>query len=280
MKEDIINSSSQPFTLSKKPSRLQVFTGKGGVGKTTLSMSCASAMQTAGFNVQYLSLADKLDDQIINGLKLSTIILTTKESTQKYIELKVRSERIAKWITDTSFFNALFNMVPSLGDMILLGHIVDMLEKDPTLYIVLDSPSSGHAIALFESTNLWRNIFQSGPLVSDLDKVSSFLNLKENLCINIVTLPSEMSIQESCELKELLESSLTTKSNIVLNNLLTKSPIMAHPELPDFLQNKVKIEASVLKMVNSESYYVAHQVYSEPISAILSISNSMGAKSE
>lgn len=279
MKEDIISSSLQPFTLSKKPSRLQVFTGKGGVGKTTLSMSCASAMQEAGFNVKYLSLADHLDDKMAIGLKLSTLVLTTKNSAKIYIAKKVKSDRIAKWITDTSFFNALFNMVPSLGDMILLGHIISMLEQDPTLHIILDSPSSGHAIALFESTNLWRKIFQSGPLVNDLNKMNDFLNSQENISINIVTLPSEMSIQESIELKESLEDSLPIKSNIVLNNLLTKSPIMTHRELPDFLKNKLLIEENVLKMVNSESYYIAHQVYSDPISAISNISKFIGAQS-
>jgi arsenite-transporting ATPase len=272
LKEGTINSSSQPFTLSKKTSRLKVFTGKGGVGKTTLSLACASALSASGLNVKYLSLAEKLDQDIINKLQIPFLNLSTKESTRTYIEKKVKSNRIAKWITEASFFNALFNMVPSLGDMILLGNIINILEQDPTLYIVLDSPSSGHAIALFESTSLWKKIFQSGPLVRDLEKMISFLNEENHLSIDIVTLPSEMSIQESFELKEQLGKSIPINTNIILNNLISKNTLMENNELPDFLKNKVFIERNILKTISNNYLYVAHEVESDPIDVISNIS--------
>lgn len=280
LKEDIINYSSQPFTLSNKTSRLQVFTGKGGVGKTTLSLACTSAMQSLGLNVKYIYISDPPDQEMIDALKISALNLNTKESTQIYIEMKVKSKRIAKWITEASFFNALFNMVPSMGDMILLGHIINLLEQDPTLHIVLDSPSSGHAIALFESTALWKKIFKSGPLVSDLEKMTSFLHTPGNLGIDIVTLPSEMSIQESYELKELLEKSIPIKTNIILNNLISKCLAMSHNDLPSFLKNKISIEKSILETIHEDYLYVSHEIESDPRVATTNIAKYLGANLE
>jgi arsenite-transporting ATPase len=51
-------------------------------------------------------------------------------------------------------------MIPGLGHMILFGHIIDELERDPELHIVIDAPASGHALTMFESTSTFETIFK------------------------------------------------------------------------------------------------------------------------
>ena len=69
-----------------------------------------------------------------------------------YVARKLGSKMIAKWVSEAPFFKALFNILPSLGMMITLGHIIDQLEKNPKRTFVLDAPATGHTLALFNST--------------------------------------------------------------------------------------------------------------------------------
>ena len=66
-------------------------------------------------------------------------------------------------------------MIPGLGQMILLGDLVTQLESDPDLTIVLDSPSSGHAITMFESPDNYKEMLKKGLLVQDIDKIKNII---------------------------------------------------------------------------------------------------------
>ena len=58
-------------------------------------------------------------------------------SIEKYISSKLKSDIIASWIMKTPFAKSLFNIIPGIGYMIFLGHIIWMLEQDE-LNAILD----------------------------------------------------------------------------------------------------------------------------------------------
>jgi anion-transporting ArsA/GET3 family ATPase len=153
--------------------RLYIFTGKGGVGKTTLAMAFTKFLESKKINVKYNCFHQNPETSLESALALPTINIKIESSAEVYIGRKLNSTTIAAWIMKTHFFKALFQMIPGLGHMILLGHLIDELEKDPTLVIVLDSPASGHALTMFESTSNFKTIFKTGLVVKDIDRMQT-----------------------------------------------------------------------------------------------------------
>jgi GTPase SAR1 family protein len=168
--------------------RLYIFTGKGGVGKTTLSFSFTKYLQDIHHNntetkhkkVKYIyfktsSLSDKettLDPMIAEAetLGIQTIGLDLLESAEIYVGKKLKSLTLGKWIVKTPFFKAIVNMIPGFNYLIYLGQILEILNDNKDLTLILDSPSSGHALTMLESTHNFRDIFESGIIFDDTNE--------------------------------------------------------------------------------------------------------------
>lgn len=222
--------------------RLYIFTGKGGVGKTTLAMSFTKQLQLEGKNVLYYCFYQLPEKKLWNALKLPVLELDLEKSAEIYIGKKLNSKTIASWIMMTHFFKSLFQILPALGHMILLGHIIDELEKNPDLIIVLDSPASGHALTMFESSTNFKNIFKTGLIVKDIERMQNFLNTESNIATYIIANPTDLAITEARELqKELSEKT----SSIIINNSYKKFFELNHldtTQLPSFLESKLTAE--------------------------------------
>jgi anion-transporting ArsA/GET3 family ATPase len=224
--------------------RLVIFTGKGGVGKTTLSMAYVKYLESTGKKVLYNCFHQIPDRDMIKSLAVPILDITVEQSAEIYIGRKLNSKTIASWIMHTHFFKSLFQMIPGLGHMILLGHILNELEADQELTIVMDSPASGHALTMFESSSNFKKIFKTGLIVKDIEKMRSFLEDEKFLKTYIVTLPSEMAIQEAKGLKQEIQS-IYKNAEIILNNSLKKyldEHNVKREELPHFLQAKLDFE--------------------------------------
>lgn len=225
--------------------RLYIVTGKGGVGKTTLALSLAKKLSSEGRKVLYNSFDQEDQSSICNEYDIPFVHFDLLDSAKKYMGKKLNSELVASWIMKTPFFKSLFNMIPGLGHMILLGHIIDLLEDDPDLTIVLDSPSSGHALTMFESSHNFKEIFGSGLLVEDIKKMHEFIYKKDVLKNYIVSLPTKMSLQESKEVIGHLKGLKFDDTYLVVNDCL--SPILdTDEELPGFLKTKKNLEDTVI----------------------------------
>lgn len=224
--------------------RLYIFTGKGGVGKTTLAMSYTKYLESHGKNVLYYCFYQLPEKKLWDALKLPVLDLEVEKSAETYIGKKLNSKTVASWIMKTHFFKSLFQILPALGHMILLGHIIELLEKDPTLIIVLDSPASGHALTMFESSMNFKNIFKTGLIVKDIEKMHSFLQAEYNLKTYIVATPTDLALTEAHELQKELNQSDKTCS-IIINNSYKKFFDLYHLDsnnLPDFLTRKLADE--------------------------------------
>ena len=207
---------------------LYILTGKGGVGKTTLSFAIAKYLQENGRSVKYIhldtgSLSD-LDKVIDPGSSLANILnvecehLELKECAQNYMAQKLKSEMISKWIVKTPFFKSLINMMPGFNYLIYLGRILEDLKANPDLTIILDSPSSGHALTMLESTHNFREIFQSGIVFDDTQKMIDLMFKPGFLQVNILTLPTLMAVHEGIELNQSLQKITSINSKIFCNN--------------------------------------------------------------
>ncbi len=237
------------MTIKNQYKRLYVFTGKGGVGKTTVSLAFTRYLNQQGQKAKYLCFNNTIDNQVLEKSNTPHEVIFFDKIIESYIAKKLKSKKIASWITKTTFFKAMIDMVPGFSYIIYLRSIMDQISKDKDLTIVLDSPSSGHALTMFEAFENFQSIFQKGPIFDDIGKMIEGLSQKGFLKVNICSLPSLMSIHEEMELKRsLLKLVLFNrdheKVSCFLNNCLFNIDGLkeARDLMPEFLKMKIDIE--------------------------------------
>ncbi|MFA6236773.1 MAG: hypothetical protein WC635_05545 [Bacteriovorax sp.] len=222
------------------------------MGKTTLAMAFTKYLQRRGVNVKYNCFHQNPEKELEAAIALPSIDINVEKSAEIYIGRKLKSPTVASWIMKTHFFKSLFQMIPGLGHMILFGHLIDELEKDPSLVIVLDSPASGHALTMFESTSNFKTIFKSGLVVKDIDRMQNFLSGPDNLKTHVVTLATELSLSEALDLKNELDNNLPdteAHTDLLVNDSFKKFFELSNVDdsaLPPFLAQKIALEKDIV----------------------------------
>lgn len=238
--------------------RLYIFTGKGGVGKTTCAFSFSKYLKENNINVEYAYIANnsisKNNEQApeinIPGLKI--LPLNLNKAVKEYVQMKLKSEIVSSLVVKAPFFKSLVSMIPGFNYLIFLGKIIYRLKENPNLHIILDSPSSGHALTMLKVVENFSDIFKTGALFEDIVKMKSFLFNQDNLKINIISLPTELSKNEAIELKdEILKINSKLQSQIFFNNITPKS-FLKSESTPKSLRLKIENEQSLLLDIDAK----------------------------
>lgn len=250
--------------------RLYLFTGKGGVGKTTISLAFAKYLQEQGnTNVEFICLDDFIPTQNLKKLKVKYHSLNYFESIKEYVQAKF-GPLISSFIVRTSFFKAIINMVPGLSYLIFLLHIIEKLKKDPNLTVVFDSPSSGHTLVMLESLRNFQDIFKAGVMFNDIGMIKKFIGDRNNIKINICSLPTLMAINEALELKDKIEELDFSGMDICINNsYIHIEELRQIGNKPEFLEKKLNIEKSIIdKYYNDINIFFPYMACLEDIKII------------
>lgn len=259
--------------MNQEPRRLYIFTGKGGVGKTTLSKAFVQYLIEHDHEAIYVTFKNASlgevhtgsTEKTVNGMR--ELSLDLEESARGYIEKRLSSKLIATWIVKTPFFRALINMVPGFSYLIFLGKILEMGKENPRLIVVLDAPASGHALTMVESTTNFQQIFESGIIFDDTAKMLSRLNDPEYTKIHVVSLPSIMSWQEAMELRKGLTERTPVNVDITVNNCLFPLLETQINDLPEGLKQKVLNEKELVQEHQSEMQCILpHSLNQEALS--------------
>jgi len=245
--------------MNKIPRRLYIFTGKGGVGKTTLSKAFVRYLVEHDHDAVYLTFKnqsmndmqrDGSTEAVVDGVR--QIALDLEDCARGYIERRLSSKMVAGWIVRTPFFRALVNMVPGFNYLIYLGKILELGKENPRQIIVLDAPASGHALTMVESTTNFQQIFEAGVVFEDTKKMLSRLNDPTYTKIHVISLPSQMSWQEATELKAGLAQRTPVEVDITVNNCLYPLVEQSLQDLPAGLREKALNEQRLIEKHASE----------------------------
>jgi anion-transporting ArsA/GET3 family ATPase len=249
--------------------KLYIFTGKGGVGKTTLAFSFAKSLQLKNKKVKYVyfktgslgenTKTEEQGEELAKQMQVDCIALELEECSRGYISKKMKSETIGKWVVKTPFFRALINMIPGFNYLIYLGRVLEYIHSDPELIVIMDSPSSGHALTMLEATHNFSEIFQSGIVFDDTKRMIDLMFGKNFLQVNIITLPTLMSVHESLDLDASLQKITPIQSKIICNNSYHGMQGISESELPEFLHDKINNEQQVLSEFSQQiSAFIPH----------------------
>lgn len=237
--------------------KLVVVTGKGGSGKSLLSVALAQRLAAEGLRVWLVETGRRRDhafsrlpslvgkkilehsptEVLLPGTKqkIFVSVLDPTRSLSEYVDLKLPTGGLAGMLLNNKVTGSFLEVVPGLPDLVSLGKLWYSLTKPdkkigPDI-VVLDAPASGHAVSLLKSPSNFRRITRAGPIFRDASQMEAFLANPDQTAIILTSLPEEMSIQETIELRAMLSKDFP-KPLVYVNKCF---PELAEEELKETL---------------------------------------------
>jgi anion-transporting ArsA/GET3 family ATPase len=194
--------------VSSAISRNLVFvSGKGGVGKTTVSQAIAQGLAEKGKRTLWTTFEDPtrpLGEIQPVGPNLWHLNCEATQAFEEYAALKIGVAKLAKLFLQNKLMRYLAKAAPGIHELVLLGKVWhERLNYD---HVVIDMPSTGYGLAMFQSTVNFANLFKGGPVHRDAEEMlATFRSARETGHL-IVALPEEMPLREALELNEFMRN--------------------------------------------------------------------------
>ena len=221
------------------PRRFLFITGKGGVGKTTVTAALASSLAARGLRVlvtvcgakERLSTllgAPPLQPSITElGKNIWGVRLVSEVALREYGAMKLKNRVLVDAIFDSKYVAGFLSGTPGLKEWSLLGKAWFHATEDdsagrPRFDVVLfDAPATGHGLDMLRVPKVIVEIAPPGVLRSDAERAWEMFRDPARSGVVVVTLPEEMPTNESLELCTALRTELTLPiAELVVNSLL------------------------------------------------------------
>ena len=209
--------------------------GKGGVGKTTLALAIATALSEQGSRTLLVSIEDPLREPgEIKRLNPNLWHLNCEASHafEEYAALKIGVPALTRIFMKNKLMRYLSKAAPGIHELVMLGKIWhDRLDYD---HVIVDMPSTGYGITMFQSTINFTRLFKGGPIHRDSEAMLKTFNNPKEVGQLIVALAEEMPLQESIELKDyLLKMFPANMPGFVVNRCFPQAKKSSSSKTPD-----------------------------------------------
>jgi anion-transporting ArsA/GET3 family ATPase len=197
-------------------SRVVIVAGKGGVGKTTVAATLATAAARTGASVLVVEVEGKsglascfgvpsltyADTEVRPGLAVRT--LSPDDALLEYLAQR-GLQRISRRLVSSGTLDIVATAVPGMRDILLLGKVKQLEQSRAADLIVVDAPAAGHAITFLTSPRGLQDAVSMGPVRAQADDVVAMLTDASRCQVLLVTLPEETPVNEAVETAFALE---------------------------------------------------------------------------
>lgn len=218
--------------------RLLFFTGKGGVGKSTVAAATALLAAEHGKRVLLVEVDAKgnltdLFEQPPVGFEprevhpgVLAMTMDTEASLREYLKLNLRMPVFGRIGPVARVFEFVATAAPGVKEILTVGKICwDVREivegRSDVDLVVVDAAATGHIVAQLGAADSIRELVDVGPVRQQTEWMSELLCDPAITAVNVVTTPEEMPVAETIELVERVRRELSVPlGTVVVNRVL------------------------------------------------------------
>lgn len=233
-------------------SRVVVVVGKGGVGSSTVTATYARAAAAVGRSVLVVDVEGRTSlDGLLGGgpfgyepvdvppspepvpggdgeaAPVRVCVVDADEALGEYLRAR-GLHRIARRLLDGGLGDVIGRGVPGIGDLLVLGKIRQLEQAGAADVIVVDAPSSGHAVSFLRAAAGLGDAVRFGPIAEQATAVAAMLADPARTQVLLVTLAEDTPVSEVVEVAFVLEDDVGVALGPVVVNACETLPA-AHP---------------------------------------------------
>jgi anion-transporting ArsA/GET3 family ATPase len=227
--------------------RLLFFTGKGGVGKSTVTAAAALLAAERGKRVLLVEVDAKgnltaLFERPAVGFDpvevypgVHAMQMNTEASLREYLKLNLKVPVLGKIGPLASMLDFVANAAPGVKEILTVGKVCwevrESIEGRADWDIVIvDAAATGHVVAQLDSPRAIRELVQVGPVRAQTEWMVDVLADPAVTALNVVTSPEEMPVSETIELIANARENLDVPLGTVVVNRVLPEPFTRSDE--------------------------------------------------
>jgi anion-transporting ArsA/GET3 family ATPase len=219
--------------------RFLFITGKGGVGKTTVTAALALSFAAQGKRVLCAACNAKERFSTLFGVgpvgpevtpladNVWGINMDPSIAMAEYGMMILKSRTLYKAVFDNRYVRSFFRATPGLYEWAMLGkawwHTTELDDSGRQRFdiVLLDAPATGHGLDMLRVPKVIVDIVPPGILRRDADLAWEMFRDPRKTGVVVVTLPEDMPVNETIELIEGVEGELRLHvAEVVVNAVL------------------------------------------------------------
>ena len=229
--------------------RLVFVTGKGGVGKTTISAALALLGARAGRHTLVCevdakgSLAAAYETGPLTftprpaAERLQAMAMNTEDSLREYVGLQLRVPLLARVRPLARTLDFVATAAPGVKEILTVGKLCYEVREDHFDLVVVDAVASGHILGQLAAPQAIQELVQVGMVREQTRWMLEILDDPEKTGLVIVTTPEEMPVAETIELARNLPGATNVDlAAVVVNRVLPELFGRAEEEVFDRLR--------------------------------------------
>lgn len=214
-------------------------TGKGGVGKTTVSASMARAHGLRGRSVLLATTEPDHyrrlfpggqwgNDPIPFDSRISLVALTPEAAFEEYGRMLIKPRLARRALFGNRYAQAFLAAIPGLAQWAILGkawyHCTERYAGRKRFdTVILDAPATGHGLQMLRLPQVISEIAPPGPLRRDALRAREMLRDPARSCITVVSLPEPLPTNETLQLLTALEELLGIPASLLVANQVVEA---------------------------------------------------------
>jgi anion-transporting ArsA/GET3 family ATPase len=216
--------------------RLVVVTGKGGVGKSSVTAALALVAARRGKRVLVAEVNAQERIAPLLGAPptgstvrpaapgISTVNVDPRHALEEYAMMVVKVRALYQAVFENRVVRFFLRVIPSLAETLMLGKILHEARAEDHGrrrwdLVLVDAPATGHAVQLLSVPSALLETVPAGPLRRDAQWMRELLVDRERTALSMVALPEEMPVSETIDLDARVRELDIPRGPVFLNSM-------------------------------------------------------------